>query len=112
MRDVPAAAAAGSGAATAGEGSPASGAATAGAAGGGAPAGETRDVFSTFAGAVEVVDVLVQVGDRVEAGAVIAAVEAMKAKHDIRTPHGGTVQAVHVKVGDEIDSRKPLITVG
>jgi pyruvate carboxylase subunit B len=71
-----------------------------------------RDVYSTFAGAVEVVDVMVKVGDRVDAGAVVAAVEAMKAKHDIRTPHGGSVQAVHVKVGDEIDSRTPVVTIG
>jgi pyruvate carboxylase subunit B len=73
--------------------------------------GEGRDVYSTFAGAVEVVDVMVKVGDHVEAGSVIAAVEAMKAKHDIRSPHAGTVRAVHVKVGDEIDSTRPLVTI-
>jgi biotin carboxyl carrier protein len=28
---------------------------------------------------------------------VVAAVEAMKAKHDIRSPYAGTVQAVHVR---------------
>jgi biotin carboxyl carrier protein len=36
----------------------------------------------------------------------------MKAKHDIRTPAGGRVLAVHVKIGDEIDSCKPLISIG
>ena len=40
--------------------------------------------------AVEVVDIQVAVGDVVKPGAVVAQVEAMKAKHDIRTPVGGT----------------------
>jgi len=74
--------------------------------GGGAP------VHSTFAGAVEVVDIRVKVGDRVEEGGVIAVVEAMKATHDIRSPLAGTVTAVHVGVGDEIDSTTPILTVG
>jgi biotin carboxyl carrier protein len=55
---------------------------------------------------------MVKVGDRVSEGAVIAQVEAMKAKHDIRTPHGGTVTAVHVAAGREIDSTMPIITIG
>ncbi|MEX0912715.1 MAG: acetyl-CoA carboxylase biotin carboxyl carrier protein subunit, partial [Gemmatimonadota bacterium] len=76
-----------------------------------APTGGT-DVHSTFAGAVEVVDVTVGVGDRVEEGGVIAIVEAMKATHDIRSPTAGTVTAVHVAVGDEIDSTTPILTVG
>jgi pyruvate carboxylase subunit B len=92
-------------------GGAAAGPAAAPAAGAG-PAAGSRQVFSTFAGSVEVVDVLVSVGDRIEEGAVVAAVEAMKAKHDIRSPYGGTVQAVHIRVGDEIDSRKPILTLG
>lgn len=69
-------------------------------------------VHSTFAGAVEVVDIRVRVGDRVEEGGVIAVVEAMKATHDIRSSLAGTVTAVHVEVGDEIDSTTPILTVG
>jgi pyruvate carboxylase subunit B len=68
-------------------------------------------VYSTFAGTVEVVDVLVKQGDTVADGAVVAQVEAMKANHDIRTPTGGTVTAVHVKVGSEIDSTTPIATI-
>jgi len=75
-----------------------------------APAGGT-DVFSTFAGAVEVVDVRVKVGDRVEEGGVVAVIEAMKATHDIRSPVAGTVTAVHVGVGKEIDSTTPIVTL-
>lgn len=75
----------------------------------GPPAG--RAVFSTFAGSVEVVDVMVKEGDRIDEGAVVVAVEAMKAKHDIRSPWAGTVSAVHVSVGKEIDSTTPLVTI-
>jgi pyruvate carboxylase subunit B len=69
-------------------------------------------VYSTFAGSVEVVDILVKVGDRVQEGGVIAEVEAMKAKHDIRSPRAGTVTAVHSSVGREIDSSTPIVTIG
>jgi pyruvate carboxylase subunit B len=75
-----------------------------------APAGGHK-VYSTFAGSVEVVDVLVRVGDRVSEGSVVATVEAMKAKHDIRTPHAGTVSEVHVKPGAELDSSTPIVTI-
>ncbi len=76
----------------------------------GTPAGGT-DVYSTFAGAVEIVDIKVGVGDKVADGDVIAVVEAMKATHDIRSPAAGTVSAVHAKVGDEVDSSTPIVTV-
>jgi pyruvate carboxylase subunit B len=76
-----------------------------------AATGTARQVFSTFAGTVEVVDIMVRPGQRIEEGAVVAAVEAMKARHDIRSPHAGTVQEVHVRVGDEVDSGRPIVTV-
>jgi pyruvate carboxylase subunit B len=76
-----------------------------------APAAGGTDVFSTFAGSVEVADVRVKVGDRVEEGGVVAVVEAMKATHDIRSPVAGTVTAVHVRAGDEIDSSAPIATL-
>jgi pyruvate carboxylase subunit B len=80
----------------------------------GSPAanGDGTKVFSTFAGSVEVVDVVVKVGDRVNEGDVIAAVEAMKARHDIRTPVGGTVREIHVGIGKEIDRSMPIMTIG
>jgi pyruvate carboxylase subunit B len=69
-------------------------------------------VYSTFGGAVELVEILVAVGDVVEPGAVIAQVEAMKARHDIRTPVGGRVAVVHAKIGDEIDRGRPVVSIG
>jgi len=41
----------------------------------------------------------------------VAKVEAMKAEHDIVSPEKGKVTAVHVAIGDEVDSSKPLITI-
>lgn len=75
-----------------------------------APVGGTQ-VYSTFAGSVEVVDILVKVGDTVTKGQVIANVEAMKAKHDIKSPCDGKVASINVSIGDEIDNTKSIITV-
>ena len=60
---------------------------------------------------MEIVDIKANVGDAVAEGDVIAVVEAMKATHDIRSPVAGKVSAVHAKVGDEIDSSTPILTV-
>jgi pyruvate carboxylase subunit B len=73
------------------------------------PAG--TKVFSPFAGLVEVVDILVHLGESVNEGHVIAAVEAMKAKHEVKAPCKGTVTEIHVKIGDEIDFSKPIVTI-
>jgi pyruvate carboxylase subunit B len=76
-----------------------------------APAGGGTDVFSTFGGSVEVADILVQVGDAVAAGQAVAKIEAMKATHDIKAPADGTVSAIHVEIGDEVDSSTPIMTL-
>jgi len=74
------------------------------------PAG--TPVFSTFAGFVEIVDLRVRVGDAVQKGNIVAQVEAMKATHDIRAPRDGIVRSINVKVGDEIDAKRPIMTIG
>lgn len=68
-------------------------------------------VYSTFAGRVEVVDLLVKVGDTVTKGQVVAKVEAMKAQHDIKAPTDGKVSSIDVRIGDEIDLSKPILTI-
>ncbi len=68
-------------------------------------------VHSSFAGTVDVSDIKVKAGDVVSQGQVVAAVEAMKAQHDILAPIAGRVAAVHVAIGDEIDSSKPILTI-
>ncbi len=68
-------------------------------------------VYSPFGGRVEVVGVSVKVGDHVKKGQTVAAVEAMKAKHDIRAPVDGVVVAVNAAVGQEIDSTQPILVL-
>ncbi len=77
-----------------------------------APAGGDKvPVFSKFAGAVELVDIKVKTGDVVTAGQVVAAVEAMKATHDIKSPVDGVVASIQARIGDEVDSSKPILTI-
>jgi len=75
------------------------------------PTSGGQAVFSTFAGTVDVADILVKAGDTITEGQVVIQVEAMKAKHDIRSPYAGVVASVDVEIGDEIDSDTPIITL-
>jgi geranyl-CoA carboxylase alpha subunit len=54
---------------------------------------------------------LVDVGTRVEAGALLLVIEAMKMEHPIHAPHAGTVAALHARAGDQVASRQPLVEV-
>ena len=73
--------------------------------------GQTKDIFSPFEGNVEVVEVNVKAGDVVNQGQVVAAVEAMKAKHDVKAPCAGRVSAVHASIGNEVSAGKPIMTI-
>jgi pyruvate carboxylase subunit B len=75
------------------------------------PAGGTP-VYSSFTGVVEVVDLKAKVGDTVIKGSIVAQVEAMKATHDVKAPCDGTVVSVNVKIGDEVDAKTPILTLG
>ncbi len=69
-------------------------------------------VTSPFGGQVEVVSVRVREGDAVEAGQVVASVEAMKAEHDVRSPVAGIVVRVDARPGDEVGGDMPIVTIG
>jgi propionyl-CoA carboxylase alpha chain len=58
-----------------------------------------------------VVRVEAAVGDTVEAGATIVAIEAMKMEHAIRAPGRGVVTALPVTVGSQVDSGAVLAVV-
>jgi len=58
-----------------------------------------------------VVKVWVSVGDRVEAGQRLLAVEAMKMENEIRAPHAGTVVGLQVEVGTLVERQYELITI-
>ena len=59
----------------------------------------------------KVVRVLVEVGDKVEAGQGLLVVEAMKMQNEIRSPKGGTVERLHVKEGQPVNTGDPLCIV-
>jgi len=75
------------------------------------PSVARTDVFSPFAGTVEVLEVRVGVGDEVRAGGVVASVEAMKAEHEVRSAHAGRVTQVHVRPGDEVAADRPIVSL-
>ena len=51
----------------------------------------------------------VRVGERVEAGAVVVVVEAMKTEHRIAAPRAGTVRRVLVAEGQEVAAGAAVI---
>ena len=77
-----------------------------------APTGSAGvQIFSNFGGAVQLVDIKVKVGDAVKKGQTVAVVEAMKAEHDIKAQVDGLVKEIHARIGDEVDSSTPIMTL-
>ena len=77
-----------------------------------APAGgATTPVFSPFDGKTELVEINVKVGDAVTEGQVVAAVEAMKAKHDVKAPCSGKVVSIDADLGADVEAGQPILTL-
>ena len=76
-----------------------------------AVSGSGNPIYHPFEGIVQVVDILVHQGDTVQIGQTLAFVEAMKAKHHIKSNVKGIVTKVNVKIGDEINSTTPIIII-
>ena len=55
--------------------------------------------------------VAVEAGTKVEAGALLVVVEAMKMEHAVIAPHAGTVAAVHVRAGEQVAARQALLEI-
>lgn len=58
-----------------------------------------------------IVDVLVAVGDKVDAGTPVLITEAMKMETEVQAPIAGTIAAVHVKKGDAVNPDQALIEI-
>ncbi|HEY0873336.1 MAG TPA: biotin/lipoyl-containing protein [Vicinamibacterales bacterium] len=68
-------------------------------------------VFSPFAGKAELVHVAVRVGDEVRSGQVVAAVEVMKARHEVRSPSDGRVLRIDAALGTDVTSAAPIMLI-
>jgi glutaconyl-CoA/methylmalonyl-CoA decarboxylase subunit gamma len=77
-----------------------------------APAGPAGagDVGAPLAGMVQSIEV--RVGQAVNAGDLVAVIEAMKMKTEVFTKISGTVKAVMVKAGDSIGTDEPILSIG
>jgi 3-methylcrotonyl-CoA carboxylase alpha subunit len=53
----------------------------------------------------------VSVGDRVQKGAVLAIVEAMKMEHAVKAPRDGVVKVLHFAAGDLVTEGAELVTL-
>ncbi len=62
-------------------------------------------------GEVDVIDVLVSVGDSIDAEAGLITVETDKATMDVPSSHAGTVESVAVKTGDKVKQGSLVITL-
>jgi pyruvate dehydrogenase E2 component (dihydrolipoamide acetyltransferase) len=61
--------------------------------------------------AVDVVDVLVRVGDVIGVETPLATLETEKATMDVPSPVAGRVTAVHIKKGDKVSAGSPVVDV-
>jgi pyruvate carboxylase subunit B len=75
-----------------------------------APKGTT--VHSPFEGKVQLVEINVRVGDTVSQGQVVAAVEAMKAKHEVKAPCAGKVISIDAELGSDVTIQQSIMTIG
>ncbi|MBI4642950.1 MAG: acetyl-CoA carboxylase biotin carboxyl carrier protein subunit [Deltaproteobacteria bacterium] len=74
-----------------------------------AAAAEPGEVMAPMPGCI--LDVLVKVGDRVQAGDTVVKLEAMKMENDLQTPIAGVVKEVRVSKGDNVSVGEVLVAV-
>jgi pyruvate carboxylase subunit B len=67
------------------------------------------DVTASMPGTV--IEVLVEVGQSVQAGDPVLVTEAMKMETEIQAPIAGTVEAIHVAKGDSVNPDETLIEI-
>ena len=68
------------------------------------------DVVAPLPGVI--ISIAVKVGDRVTVGQELCVLEAMKMNNPIRSTANGTVTAIHISVGQQIQHGAPLLTLG
>src|SRR5262245_66158041 len=76
--------------------------------------GEIREVAVPDIGDfkdVPIIEVAVQVGDRVKAEAPLITLESDKASMEVPSPSAGMVKALAVKVGDRVSQGMPILSL-
>ena len=58
-----------------------------------------------------IVDIKVNIGDKVSAGDSLVVIEAMKMENEIQAPDGGTVIAIHIAKGDSVSPNETLLEI-
>ncbi len=82
-----------------------------------APAEEPKDVdfklpvVAEGVDSVDIAEVLVKVGDKIDANAVICEAETDKSVAEIECPHAGEIKAVHIAAGQTVKVGEPLVTI-
>jgi len=59
----------------------------------------------------KIVRVMVEPGQQVEEGQPVCVLEAMKMENELHARQGGTVRAVHVKPGDDVEKDQVLLEI-
>jgi acetyl-CoA/propionyl-CoA carboxylase biotin carboxyl carrier protein len=75
----------------------------------GAPAAAGDDVLAPMHGVI--VELPLAEGAPVNAGDVVAVIEAMKMMNEIRAHKSGVIAGVMVAAGDTVEARTPLLTI-
>ena len=58
-----------------------------------------------------IIEIMVQPGDRVSAGQIVAVLEAMKMENELLAEYSGCVVSVNVSEGDRVAAGTELITI-
>ena len=58
-----------------------------------------------------IIEILVQPGDKVEAGQAVAVLEAMKMENELQAEYSGTVTAVNVAEGDRVLTGAEIVII-
>ncbi len=59
----------------------------------------------------KIIRVLVEVGQQIEEGQPVCVLEAMKMENELHARQGGTVKAVYVKPGDDVEKDQVLVEI-
>jgi biotin carboxyl carrier protein len=59
----------------------------------------------------KIVRILVEPGQAVEEGEPVCVLEAMKMENELQARQSGTVEAIHVKVGQDVEKDQVLIEI-